>query len=141
MRSGSVLDPQGGVLAKMLPFFRLGVGGPVGSGDQYVSWIQLEDLADLYIYAMDNDDVSGPINGTSPHPVTNRELAQSLGHALHRPAVIPVPGFALRTRYGELATVLTKGQRVLPRRAQELGFQFAYPDLDPALLELARIAR
>jgi uncharacterized protein len=117
----------------MLPFFRLGIGGPVAGGRQYVSWIALEDLVGLYLAALDGDDWTGPINATAPEPATNRELSRALGRALRRPAVLPVPGLALQALYGEMATVVTTGQRVIPVRALELGHAFRHDDLDAAL--------
>jgi uncharacterized protein len=133
MRTGVVLDRAGGALAQMLPFFRLGIGGPVAGGRQYVSWIALEDLIGLYLATLDGADWTGPINSTAPEPATNRELSRALGRALHRPAVLPVPELALRTLYGEMATVVTTGQRVIPARALELGHAFRHADLDAAL--------
>jgi uncharacterized protein len=133
LRTGVVLDRGGGALAKMLPFFRLGVGGPVAGGRQYVSWIALEDLVGLYLAALDGDDWAGAINATAPEPVTNHELSRALGRALHRPAVLPVPGLALHALYGEMATVVTTGQRAIPARARALGFRFRHADLDGVL--------
>jgi uncharacterized protein (TIGR01777 family) len=133
LRTGVVLDRAGGALARMLPFFRLGVGGPVAGGRQYVSWISLEDLLSVYLAALDGEDWSGPFNATAPEPVTNRELSHALGRALHRPAVLPVPALALRALYGEMATVVTTGQRAVPKRALERGFEFTHADLDAAL--------
>jgi hypothetical protein len=134
LRTGVVLDRDGGALAKMLPFFRLGGGGPVAGGRQYMPWIHRDDLVGLQIAALQGGDGwAGPINGTAPEPVTNREFSKALGRALHRPAVAPVPGLAVRVLYGDMAELVTEGQRVLPRRAQELGYEFAHPKLDEAL--------
>jgi uncharacterized protein (TIGR01777 family) len=134
LRTGVVLDRDGGALAKMLPFFRLGGGGPVAGGRQYMPWIHRDDLVGLQIAALDGgDDWAGPINGTAPEAVTNREFSKALGRALHRPAVAPVPGLAVRVLYGDMAELVTEGQRVLPRRAQELGYEFRHPQLDEAL--------
>jgi uncharacterized protein len=133
MRTGVVLDRAGGALAKMLPFFRRGIGGPVAGGGQYSSWIALEDLVGLYLAAIDRDDWSGPFNATAPEPVTNRDFSRALGRVVGRPAVLPVPGFAIRALYGEMATVVTTGQRAIPARALELGFEFRHPGLDDAL--------
>jgi uncharacterized protein (TIGR01777 family) len=133
MRTGVVLDQAGGALAKMLPFFRLGIGGPVAGGRQYLSWIALDDLVGLYLAAIDGEDWSGPFNATAPEPVTNQDFARALGRVMGRPAVLPVPAFALRRLYGEMATVVTTGQRAIPTRAVELGFQFRHADLDGAL--------
>ena len=136
VRSGVVLGKEGGALARMLPPFRLGVGGPLGSGRQQVSWIHLDDVCRLYAFLLARDRAQGPFNGTAPHPVTMRTLAKSLGGVLHRPAVLPVPGPVLRLALGEGADALLTGQRVLPTRTQEAGFTFAFPELEPALRDL-----
>ncbi len=136
LRSGVVLDPRGGALAQMLLPFRLGLGGPVAGGHQYVSWIHPEDLVRLIITILEGPGWSGAVNGTAPEPVTNRELARALGRALHRPAVLPVPGALLRIRYGEMATLLTSGARVLPAKALVHGYAFSHPSLDEALAGL-----
>jgi uncharacterized protein len=133
VRTGVVLDQGGGALAKMLPFFKLGVGGPVAGGEQYMPWIHVDDVVGLYLAALDGDAWNGPVNASAPRPVTNKTFSQALGRALHRPAFAPVPGVAVRTLYGEMAEIVTKGQRVIPRRAQELGFAFEHEDLDEAL--------
>jgi uncharacterized protein (TIGR01777 family) len=133
VRTGVVLDPRGGALAKMLPPFRLGVGGPVAGGRQYVSWIHVEDLVGVLRAAVSDERWSGPVNGTAPEPVTNRELSHALGRALHRPALLPVPGAALALLYGEMAQVLTTGARVLPAKPLMLGYEFRHPHLAQAL--------
>lgn len=133
VRTGVVLDAKGGALAKMLPPFRMGVGGPVAGGRQYVSWIHLNDLAGMMLTAIEQESWSGPVNGTAPNPVTNAELSKALGSALHRPAVLPVPGFALKLLYGDMAEIVTTGQRVLPAKALVLGYEFEHPQLDEAL--------
>jgi uncharacterized protein (TIGR01777 family) len=133
VRTGVMLDQAGGALAKMLPFFKLGVGGPVAGGDQYLPWIHVDDVVGLYLAALDDDRYEGPLNATAPTPVTNKAFSKALGRALHRPAFAPVPGFAIHILYGEMAEIVTKGQRVLPRKAQEHGYAFAHPDLDEAL--------
>jgi hypothetical protein len=133
LRTGVVLDGGGGALAKMLPPFRLGVGGPVAGGRQYVSWIALEDLAALYLSAIDDDRFDGPFNATAPTPVTNAELSRALGRALHRPALLPVPAAALKLLYGEMAEIVTDSQNAVPARALELGHDFAHTDLAAAL--------
>ena len=133
VRTGVVLDQGGGALAKMLPFFKLGVGGPVAGGDQYLPWIHVDDVVGLYLAALDSDAWEGPVNASAPEPVTNRAFSKALGRALHRPAFAPVPGLAVRALYGEMAEIVTKGQRVIPRRAQAFGYTFAHPDLDQAL--------
>jgi NAD dependent epimerase/dehydratase family enzyme len=133
VRTGVVLDPRGGALAKMLPPFRLGVGGPVASGRQYVSWIHVDDMVGVIRAAMSDERWTGPVNGTAPEPVTNRELSQALGRALRRPALLPVPGAALRALYGEMAQIVTSGARVLPAKPLVLGYEFRHPHLDEAL--------
>jgi uncharacterized protein (TIGR01777 family) len=133
VRTGVVLDSRGGALAKMLPPFRLGVGGPVAGGGQYVSWIHVEDLVGVMRAALGDERWSGPVNGTAPAPVTNRELSRALGRALHRPALLPVPGAALRLLYGEMARIVTTGARVLPVKPLMLGYEFRHPHLEEAL--------
>src|SRR6202042_2783608 len=113
-RTGVVLSPTGGALAKMLPFFKLGIGGPVAGGRQYVPWIHLDDIVGGLVHCLDHEQVTGPVNLTAPNPVTNAELSRALGHALGRPAVLPVPGFAIKLLYGEMAEMVTTGQRAIP---------------------------
>lgn len=133
LRTGIVLDREGGALAKMLPFFRAGAGGPVAGGHQWMPWIHLDDEVGLLLAALDGPDWSGPVNACAPVPVTNRDFSRALGRALKRPAVAPVPGFAVRVLYGEMADIVTSGVRMVPARAQDLGHAFAHPDLDAAL--------
>jgi uncharacterized protein (TIGR01777 family) len=132
-RTGVVLSSSGGALAKMLPFFRLGIGGPVAGGHQYVPWIHQQDVVQALIRCVEDDRAEGPINLTAPNPVTNAELSRALGRTLGRPAFLPVPGFAVGLLYGEMAQMVTTGQRALPKRLQELGFEFRHRDLEPAL--------
>ncbi|HTU19620.1 MAG TPA: TIGR01777 family oxidoreductase [Gemmataceae bacterium] len=136
VRVGVVLDREGGALAKLLTPFKLGGGGPVGSGRQWMSWIHHADLIGLFLLALDNAEAKGPINGTAPNPVTNRDFGKVLGHVLHRPAFVWTPALALRILLGEAATLVTTGQRVLPRRALELGYSFQYPTLEAALTQI-----
>ncbi len=136
LRTGIVLSPQGGALAKMLPPFRLGVGGRLGSGRQYLSWIHLSDHVRLVELALYHQDAAGPLNCTAPRPVTNREFTRTLAGVLRRPAWFPVPAPVLRLLFGEMAQALLEGQRVVPRRALELGFSFTFPDLAGALEDL-----
>jgi uncharacterized protein (TIGR01777 family) len=138
IRTGVVLDAGGGALAKMLPFFKLGIGGPVAGGDQYLPWIHADDVVGLYLAAIGGHDWDGPVNGAAPEPVTNAAFSKALGRALHRPAFAPVPGFAVSLLYGEMAEMVTEGQRAVPNRAQALGFSFAHPDLDEALSDALR---
>jgi uncharacterized protein (TIGR01777 family) len=135
VRTGVVLAKSGGALAKMLPPFRLGVGGPVAGGRQYLPWIHLDDLVAVYMAAIDNEAWSGPVNATAPQPVTNAEFSKALGRALHRPAIAPVPAFAIRLLYGDMAEIVTEGQRAIPARLSELGYTFMHPDLDEALAD------
>ena len=135
-RTGVVLSPSGGALAKMLPPFRLGVGGPVAGGRQYVPWIHLADVVGALIYCVDHPDLSGPVNVTAPAPVTNGELSRALGRVLHRPAVFPVPRFAVQLLYGEMSSVVTTGQRVIPRRLTDSGYPFAHTELEAALRDV-----
>jgi uncharacterized protein len=132
-RTGVVLSSSGGALAQMLPFFRLGIGGPVAGGRQYVPWVHLDDVVGSLLFCLDDGNARGAINLTAPNPVTNAELSKALGRALHRPAVLPVPGFALRILYGEMAEVVTTGQRAIPARLRELGYEFRFEEVDPAL--------
>ncbi len=132
-RFGIILEKSGGALASMLPAFRMFVGGPLGSGRQWFSWIHLKDLVAAHIFVIENPEISGPVNFTSPEPVRNRDLARTLGQILGRPALFKVPGFAMRMAVGELADVLVKGQRVYPAKLEEAGFSFSYPKLDKAL--------
>jgi uncharacterized protein (TIGR01777 family) len=133
VRTGVVLDAGGGALAKMLPPFRLGVGGPVAGGRQYMSWIHVDDLVGIYLAALDGEDWTGPVNGSAPVAVTNAEFSRALGRALHRPAVMPVPELALRALYGDMASMVTASQRMVPARARALGYQWGHSDLDEAL--------
>jgi uncharacterized protein (TIGR01777 family) len=133
LRTGVLLDRADGGLARMLPPFRLGVGGPVAGGHQYISWIAPDDLVRMYLAALDNPEWSGPFNATAPEPVTNRTFARELGRVLHRPALLPIPAFAVQVLYGEMAGVVTTGQRALPVRAIEQGFEFRHATIDGAL--------
>ena len=135
-RFGVVLHPEGGALAKMLPAFKLGLGGPMGTGEQYMSWIHRDDLLALLEFLLEQRNLSGPVNATAPNPVTQREFAQALGRALHRPALVPTPAFALKLALGEMAEMLLTGQRVVPTKALEAGFSFRYPELEGALKSL-----
>jgi len=137
LRFGVVLAPTAGALAKMLPAFRLGLGGPVGSGNQYLSWITRDDAIHAIIHVLMTSAVVGPVNITAPTPVTNRDFAKALGKVLGRPAVVTVPAFALRMAFGtEGAAMLQSGQRVQPARLLTSGFRFAYDTVEPALRHL-----
>jgi uncharacterized protein (TIGR01777 family) len=138
-RTGLVLSKDGGLLKQLLLPFKLGVGGPIAGGDQYMSWIHIDDVVGLFLWALDDHRVWGVINGTAPNPATNRELSKALGGALHRPAFMPVPRFAVAAlRGGELADAVAGGARVMPKRALDLGYEFRHPDLDEALRSALR---
>ncbi|HEY5815174.1 MAG TPA: TIGR01777 family oxidoreductase [Solirubrobacterales bacterium] len=137
VRTGHVLDAGGGLLGELLTPFKLGIGGPIAGGRQYMSWVHIDDEVGILLWALDNEKVSGTINSTAPNPVTNRELSRAIGRALHRPAATPVPGFVLDLKFGsEFGKVLRGGQRVMPRRALDLGYEFRYADIDSALKSL-----
>jgi uncharacterized protein len=134
LRTGVVLDKQGGALSKMLPPFKAGVGGPVAGGEQYLPWIHRDDVVGLYLAAVDGGDAwSGPINVSAPAPVTNRDFSKALGKALKRPAVFPVPSFGIKILYGEMSTIVTNGVNMVPARATDLGYRFRHPEVGEAL--------
>jgi uncharacterized protein (TIGR01777 family) len=135
-RTGVVLSSSGGALEKMLPFFRIGVGGVVAGGRQYVPWIHLDDVVAGLLFCVEQPRLVGPVNLTAPAPVTNAELSRALGRVLHRPAILPVPALLLRMLYGEMAQIVTTGQRVIPRRLSDAGFEFRHSDLEPALRDV-----
>jgi uncharacterized protein (TIGR01777 family) len=134
-RTGVVLSPSGGALAKMLPFFRAGIGGPVAGGRQYLPWIHLDDVVGAILFALDSEAATGPLNLSAPEPPTNRDFSKTLGRVLRRPAVLPVPALALKVLYGGMAMIVTTGQRAVPARLTELGYAFRRPDLEGALRE------
>ena len=137
VRTGHVLDASDGLLAELLTPFKLGVGGPLAGGRQYMSWIHIDDEVGILLWALDNEKVDGVINSTAPNPVNNKELSKAIGRALNRPAVMPVPGLVLDLKFGsEFGHVLRGGQRVMPRRALDLGYQFRFTDIDTALEDL-----
>jgi uncharacterized protein (TIGR01777 family) len=135
LRTGVVLGANGGALAKMLSPFKAGMGGKLGHGDQWMSWVHLDDLVGIIQHALENP-VRGPVNGTSPNPVTNADFTKALSHAISRPAVMPLPAFTLKFMFGEMAEVMLASQRVLPRAAEEAGYQFRYPAVEPALANI-----
>jgi uncharacterized protein len=137
-RTGVVLSESGGALDKMMPFFKAGLGGPVAGGSQYMPWIHLDDVANAMLFLLDNEAARGPVNLAAPNPATNKELSKALGRALHRPAFAPVPGFAVEVLYGEMASIVTTGVREVPKRLEELGYRFRYPELEPALRDTVR---
>ncbi len=137
LRIGVVLSADGGALATMLPPFRLGLGGPVGSGNQYMSWIAIDDVVAAVQFALTTTALAGPVNAVAPQPVPNREFVQTLARVLGRPALVPFPAFAVRTLFGEMGEeLLLSSTRVIPHRLQEAGFTFRFPELEPALRHL-----
>jgi uncharacterized protein len=137
VRTGQVLTKRGGMLKEMLTPFKLGVGGPLAGGEQYLSWIHIDDEVGILLWALDDEKVDGTVNASSPNPATNKDFSKALGRALNRPAVMPVPGLVLDLKFGrEFGQVLRGGQRVIPKRTQELGYTFKHPDLDEALRDV-----
>ncbi len=137
LRIGVVLGAGGGMLSRLLLPFECGLGGPMGSGRQWISWIHLDDIVGLILHAIAIETVRGPMNGTAPEPVRNADFSQALAHALRRPALLRVPAFVLRLAFGEMAEdLMLAGQRVLPKQAEEPGYQFLYPTLPEALREI-----
>jgi uncharacterized protein len=132
-RLGIVLGERGGALGQMIPLFKRFVGGPIGSGQQWFSWVHIKDLAEAFVFLSKHPEISGPVNVCSPNPVKNRDLAKALGRALCRPSFMPAPGFMIRMVLGEFGSVILEGQRVLPRQLLKKGFTFQYPDIDQAL--------
>jgi uncharacterized protein (TIGR01777 family) len=137
-RTGVVISSSGGALDRMLPFFRLGIGGPVAGGHQYVPWVHLDDVVGAILHCVGEPALAGAVNVTAPQPVTNAELTRALGHVLRRPAVLPVPELALRVLYGEMAQVVSTGQRVVPARLERSGYTFRYTDVEAALQDALR---
>jgi uncharacterized protein (TIGR01777 family) len=136
LRTGIVLGEQG-ALAKMLPAFKLALGGPIGDGKQWMSWIHIEDMVSLILFCINSATLAGPVNATAPNPVTNRVFSKTLGAALHRPAIFPMPAPVVRLLFGEMGeALLLEGQSVLPKKLQDSGFEFKYPQLDEALRQL-----
>ncbi|RUR41348.1 TIGR01777 family oxidoreductase [Vreelandella populi] len=133
LRTGLVLDAGGGTLEKMLPPFKLGLGGRFGSGEQYMPWVHRDDLVAAIILLLEDDELSGIFNGSAPHPVTNAEFVKTLARKLHRPAIFPVPAFVLKAGLGEMSRLLLTGADMRPARLEEAGFKFQYPTLDKAL--------
>jgi uncharacterized protein (TIGR01777 family) len=133
VRTGVVLDKHGGALSKMLPFFKAGVGGCVASGRQRFPWVHPADVVGIYQHAVDDPAWSGPVNATAPVPVSNKAFTNALGRALRRPTIVPVPAFAIKVLYGDMAELVTKGQNAVPQRTLELGYRHEHPDLDEAL--------
>lgn len=135
VRTGVVVGPGGGALVQMLPAFRLGLGGPIGSGRQYLPWVHVRDVAAIVVVALADDRLRGPVNGVGPNPATGGDFARAIGRALGRPAVLPVPSLALRAIFGQASEVLLSSQRVVPAALERIGFRFALPNLDAALTD------
>jgi uncharacterized protein (TIGR01777 family) len=133
LRTGIVLSADGGALGRMLTPFKLGVGGPIAGGRQYMPWVHEDDVVGAYLFALDTGAASGPINLSAPEPVTNKEFSKALGKALHRPAFAPVPGVAIKLLYGEMSAIVTTGVRMVPAKLEQLGYEFQRPRLDDAL--------
>lgn len=137
LRTGAVLEKNGGMLAKLLLPFKLGLGGPIGSGKQWLSWIDRDDLINLILYIIQSGDIEGPVNGTAPHPVRNSEFAKCLSQMLSRPCLFPTPGIVLRAVFSDMADeIMLQGQHVIPRKAMDHGFVFAYPNLSSSLRKI-----
>lgn len=138
-RIGIVLAKEGGALKKMLTPFKFGVGGVVGSGEQWMSWIALDDLIRIVHFALENENLSGAINATAPNPVTNKEFTETLGKILHRPTIFPIPEFGVKLLFGEMGeTLLLGGARVLPKKLEDAGFEFKFPKLEDALKHILK---
>lgn len=136
VRIGVVLSTQGGALGKMLTPFKLGLGGPLGHGKQWMPWIHIDDIVGVFRFVISNDDLVGAVNGTAPNAVTNTSFTKALGQALHRPALLPVPSFGLKLLFGEMSQILLEGQRVLPKKLLNTGYEFKYPHLPEALEDI-----
>jgi hypothetical protein len=132
-RLGIVLGKDGGALGQMIPLFKCFLGGPLGSGRQWFSWVHIDDLAQAFIFLLRNREINGAVNLCSPQPVRNIDLGKAIGRVLHRPSFMPAPGFMIKLILGEFGSVLLRGQRVIPRRLLDAGFTFKYPDIDKAL--------
>jgi len=135
-RFGIVMGEKGGALSQMIPLFKKYIGGPIGSGRQWFSWVHIKDLAEAFTFLLRHPEISGPVNICSPNPVKNEDLAKALGKALHRPSFIPAPAFLVKLALGEFGSVILEGQRVIPKRLLDSGFAFQYPEIDKALQEI-----
>ncbi len=133
VRIGVVIGREGGILKKLCPIFNLGLGGPIGSGQSVMSWIHIDDLSDLFIEALKREDFDGVINGVSPYPVTNKEFSLSLGKAMKRPVIFPVPPFALKVAFGEMSSIMLDSQKIVSQKLSDLNFTFSFPKIDQAL--------
>jgi len=135
-RFGIVMGEKGGALGQMIPLFKKFIGGPIGSGRQWFSWVHIKDLAEAFTFLLKHPEISGPVNVCSPNPVRNKDLAKALGRALRRPSFMPAPGFMIKLALGEFGSVILEGQRVIPKRLLDSGFAFQYPEIDKALQEI-----
>ena len=136
-RFGIVMGEQGGALSQMIPLFKKYIGGPIGSGKQWFSWVHIKDLAEAFAFLLKHPEISGPVNVCSPNPVRNKDLAKALGTTLHKPSFIPAPAFMVKWVLGEFGSVILEGQRVIPRRLLDSGFVFQYAEIDKALQSIA----
>ena len=141
VRVGVVLDRQEGALPKLMMPYRLGIGGKVGSGKQWLSWIHIEDMVRLIAYCIEHENLVGPVNASAPHPVTNDQFGKAVGKALHRPHWFPAPGFMMRVVFGELSDLLLKGQKVLPAKLLQSGFVFRFPTIEEAMKDITNKER
>ena len=132
-RFGIVMGEKGGALSQMIPLFKKYIGGPIGSGKQWFSWVHIKDLSEAFAFLLKHPEISGPVNVCAPNPVRNKDLAKALGRVLNRPSCMPAPGFMIRLVLGEFGSVILEGQRVIPKRLLDSGFAFQYPDIDKAL--------
>jgi uncharacterized protein len=137
-RFGIVVGPRGGAIGQMIPLFRNFVGGPIGSGRQWFSWVHMHDLVEAFVFLLGRPEIAGPVNVCAPNPVRNKELARALGRVLHRPSFFPAPAFMVRLVLGEFGSVILKGQRVVPRRLIDSGFSFRYPEIERALADAVK---
>lgn len=135
-RFGIVMGEKGGALSQMIPLFKKYIGGPIGSGKQWFSWVHIKDLSEAFAFLMKHPEISGPVNVCAPNPVRNKDLAKALGKVLHRPSFMPAPGFMVKLVLGEFGSVILEGQRVIPKRLLESGFAFQYPDIEKALMSI-----
>ncbi len=138
-RFGIILGEKGGALGQMIPLFQKYLGGPLGSGNQWFSWIHIEDLTRAFLFLLEHPEISGPLNFTAPNPVRNRNLAKALGKAMGRPSFLPAPGFMLKLILGEFGSILLEGQKVIPQKLLKSGFQFHYPEIEQALQQVIRV--
>jgi uncharacterized protein len=135
-RFGIVLGEKGGALGQMVPLFKKFVGGPIGSGKQWFSWVHIKDLAEAFVFLMKHPEISGPVNLCAPKPVRNKDLAKALGNVLHRPSFMPAPGFLIKLVLGEFGSVILEGQKVIPRKLLNTGYTFQYPEIENALRDI-----